>query len=68
MTNPQLTSLSMTKKRKISTKIRQKTRMSTFTTTIQHSFVSSSHGNQKRKRKKRNPIWEGRIKTISACR
>ena len=37
----------------ISSKIRNKTRMSTFTTIIQHSFGSPGHGNQRRKRNKR---------------
>ena len=33
-------------------KIRNKTRMSTLTTIIQHSFGSPSHGNERRKRNK----------------
>ena len=32
--------------------------MLTLTTTIQHSFVSFSHSNQRRKRNKRNPDWK----------
>ena len=36
-------------------KIRSKTRVSTFTTIIQHSFGSPSYSNQRRKRNKRNP-------------
>ena len=36
----------------ISPKIRNKTRMPTLTTTIQHSFGSFSHSNERRKRKK----------------
>ena len=36
--------------------------MSTLTTIIQHSFVSPSHGNQKRKRNKRNPNWKRKVK------
>uniref|UniRef100_A0A8D1PRN6 Reverse transcriptase domain-containing protein n=1 Tax=Sus scrofa TaxID=9823 RepID=A0A8D1PRN6_PIG len=32
--------------------------MSTFTTTIQHSFGSPSHSNLRRKRNKRNPDWK----------
>ena len=39
----------------ISSKIRNKTRLSTITTIIQHSFGSPSHSNQRRKRNKRNP-------------
>ena len=47
----------------ISTKIRSKTRVPTLTTTIQHSFGSFSHRNQRRKRNKRNPDWKRRSKT-----
>ena len=32
--------------------------MPTLTTTIQHSFGSFGHSNQRRKRKKRNPDWK----------
>ena len=32
--------------------------MPTFTATIQHSFGSFGHSNQRRKRKKRNPDWK----------
>ena len=39
----------------ISSKIRNKTRISTLATFIQHSFGSSSHVNQRRKRNKKNP-------------
>ena len=35
----------------ISSKIRNKTRMSTVATIIQHSFGSLNHGNQRRKKK-----------------
>ena len=55
------------KSENISTKIRNKTRMSTFTTTIQQSSGSPSHSNQRRKRNKRNPNWK-RSKTITVCR
>ena len=48
--------------------IRNKTRMSSLTTFIQHSFGSSSHSNQRRKRNKRNPNWKGKIKTVAVCR
>ena len=40
---------SMVKNWKHVTKIRNKTRVSTFTTIIQHSFVSLSYSNQRRK-------------------
>ena len=40
--------------------------MPTLTTTIQHSFGSFSHSNQSRKRKKRNPDWKRRSKTLFA--
>ena len=52
----------------ISSKIRNKTRVPTLTTTIQHSFRSPSHSNQRRKRNKRNPDWKRRSKTLTACR
>ena len=34
-------------------------------TIIQHSFGSPSHGNQRRKRNKRNPSWK---RTVTVCR
>ena len=49
-------------------KIRNKTRFSTLTTIIQHSFGSFSHGNQRRKRNKRNPNWKRRNKAVTVCR
>ena len=45
-----------------------KTKMSALTTSIQHSFGSPSHGNQTRKRNKKNPKWKGRSKAITVCR
>ena len=42
-------------------------RVPTLTTTIQHSFGSFSHNNQKRKRNKRNPEWKT-SKTLNVCR
>ena len=48
----------------ISPKVRNKTRVPTLTTTIQHSFGSLGHSNQSRKRNKRNPDWERRSKTL----
>ena len=48
-------------------KIRNKTRVSTLTTVIQHSFGSPSYSNQRRKRNKRNPDWK-RSKALTVCR
>ena len=52
----------------ISPKVRNKTRVPTFTITIQHSFGSFGHINQSRKRNKRNPNWKRRSKTLTVCR
>ena len=38
--------------------MKNKTRISAITTTIHHSFGSSSHSNQTRKREKRHPNWK----------
>ena len=46
----------------ISPKVRNKTTVPTFTTTIQHSFGSFGHNNQRRKRNKRNPDWKEEVK------
>ena len=46
----------------ISTKIRNKTRLTTLTTIIQHSLGSFSHSNQRRKRNKRNPNQKKQVK------
>ena len=35
---------------------------------IQHSFGSSSHSEETRKRKKRHPKWKGGSKTFTFCR
>ena len=51
----------------ISPQVRNKTRVPTLTTTIQHSFGSFSHSNQRRKRNKRKPDWK-RSKTLTVCR
>ena len=58
MINPQQTLSSMDngKIHSISPKGRNRTRMPTLTTTIQHSFGSFGHSNQSRKRNKRNSI------------
>ena len=45
-----------------------KTRVPTFTATIQHSSGSFGHSNQSRKRNKRNPNWKRRSKTLTVCR
>ena len=67
MNKPHLTSFSWWKIEIISTKIRNKTKMSNFTTTIQHSFGRPSHSNLRRKRNKWNPNWK-RNKTITVYR
>ena len=41
--------------------------MPTLTTTVQHSYGSLSHSNQRRKRNKWNPDWK-RSKTFTVCR
>ena len=46
------------------TKIRNKTRMPSLTTLIQHSSRSPSHSNQTRRRNKRYPNWKERSKTV----
>ena len=45
-------------------KIRNKTRVSAFTTLIQHSTGSSSQNDQTTKRNKRHPNWKGGSKTV----
>ena len=52
----------------ISSKVRNKTKVPTFTITIQHSFGSFGHSNQSRKRNKRNPNWKRRSTTLTVCR
>ena len=52
----------------ISPKIRNKTRVPTLTTSIQHSFGSVGHSNQGRKRSKRNPDRKRRSETLTVCR
>ena len=48
----------------LSSKIRNKTRMPTIATIIQHSFGSPNHTSQRRKRSKRDWNWKRRIKTV----
>ena len=52
----------------ISPKVRNKTRVPNFTTTIKHSFGNLGHSNQSRKINKRNPNWKRRSKTLTVCR
>ena len=68
MTNSQQTLSSTVKNWSISPKIRNKTKVPNFTATIQHSFGSFGHSNQRRKRNKRNPNWKRRGKTLTVCR
>ena len=49
-------------------KIRNKTKLSTFTIIIQHSFGSPSYSNQRRKRNKRTPDGKRRSKPFTVCR
>ena len=49
----------------ISPKVKNKTRMPTLTTTIQHSFGSFGHSNQSRKINKRNPDWKKKEAKLS---
>ena len=52
----------------VTCKIRNKTRLPTLTTIIQHSSGSFSHSNQRRKRNKRNPNRKRRSKAVNVCR
>ena len=45
-------------------KIRNKARVCTFITVIQHSSGSPSYSNQRRKRSKRNSYWKRRSKAL----
>ena len=56
------------KSESISSKIKNRTRMSTLATIIQHSFGILNRGNQRRKRNKRHPNWVRRSKTVTVCR
>ena len=62
MTNPLLTSYSLVKTKSFPSKIRNKTRMHILAVSIQHSFGSFSHRNQRRKRNKRKQIGKEEIK------
>ena len=48
--------------------LRSGTRVPSLLTIIQYSFESPSHGNQRRKRNKRNPDWKRISKTFTVCR
>ena len=48
--------------------LRSGTRVSTFTTIIQHSSGNPSYSNQRRKRNKRNPDQKRRSKALTVCR
>ena len=50
------------------TKMRNKTRMPSLTTPIQHSIGSPSHSNQTRKSNTRHPNWKGGNETVTVCR
>ena len=65
MTNSQLTSFSIVKTETISTKIRNKTTLSTLTTIVQHSFGNFNHSNQRRRRNKRITNQKRRIKAVT---
>ena len=50
------------------TKFRNKTRMPTLITSLQHSIGSPSHSIQTRKRNRMYPNWKGRGKIVTICR
>ena len=50
------------------TEIGNKTRLSAFITSIQHSIGNPTHSDQARKRNKRHPSWKGGSKTVTVCR
>ena len=65
MISLQQTLFSMVKTESIPPKIRNKTRVCTFTTIIQHSSGSPSYSHQRRERNKRNPDHKGRSKALT---
>ena len=67
MTNPQQTLSSIVKIENISPKVRKKTRMPTLTTSIQHSFESLSHSNQRKKGTKGIKMGKEEVK-LTVCR
>ena len=62
MTNPQQTLSQWWKIESISSKVRNKTRVPTFTNTIQHSFGSFGHSNQSRKKIKGIQVGKEEVK------
>ena len=68
MISLQQTLFSMVKNWKHSPKIRNKTRVSTFTTINQHSSGSPNYSNQRRKKNKRNSDQKRRSKALTVCR
>ena len=68
MINTQQTLSSMAKNWRISPEVRNKTRVPTLTTTIQHSFESSRYSNQRRKINKSNSDWKRRSTPLTVCR
>ena len=62
MTNPQQTLSSMVKIESISPKVKNKTRVSTLTTTIQYSFQRFGHSNQREKEIKGIHIGKEEVK------
>ena len=67
MISQEQTLFSMEKNRKLSTKDQEETWVSTLATIIQHSSISPSYSNQKRKRNKKNPDQK-RSKALTVCR
>ena len=67
MISLQQTLFSMVKTESIPPKIKNKTRLSTFITIIQHSSGSPSYSNQ-RKRNKMNPDWKRRSKALTVSK
>ena len=66
MISLQQTLFSMVKNWKLPPKIRNKTRVSTFTTIIQHTSGRPNYHNQRRKGNKRNPDQKRRSKALFA--
>ena len=56
------------KNENIPPKIRNKTRVSTFLTIIQHSSGNPRYSNQRRKGNKRSPDQKRRSKALTVCR
>ena len=67
MTHPLLTSYSVVKVESLSSKIRNKTRMPTLVTLIQHGIGSPSQSNKARCRNKWNSNWKGRSIIFTIC-